>query len=1024
MLSFIESWTINLQKLPSYDGFKEPIHLKINKPFCDLLMSGVNTKITNEMITNFKNNVYDKIDKNDNLTITHNNRLGMGRFYSDDNKSICCHSKFIKHSIFVLENWLDVDMVKGHPSILRYLCILNNIDYSILDKIVYYFDDVCNKIKKHYNDCCGVVLTDDNIKYFFNLTIYGGGYSTWINKLADVDDADKYGYEIKIIPDMTPIHPLMSEFQMKCQEIIKLVYDNNPDIIRKLKNDGITEYKMKSKTMSYFCGIIENHIVYFVRNYLNNNGGIINNVYLPEYDGLCMPRIVGCNYDLLIKSINKHLDIYGIRFKIKPYGDFVLHDVIDIYRKKYIVDGVIVDGITDGVVDGVIDDVDMVDVVDVVDGIVEDITDDEDITEEDDELTNAKITHKDEIKPIEIVNCDDNMETNNKTRLQVLNDDIEALNIRLIATLKDDKITLKTTIAEKRLEIKKLEKQAKEDDKKAKVKKAEDEKKAREKKAEENKKAKEKKAEEDKKAQEKKKADEREAELKNKRIVEDDEETAVLVIEDLKNRVETFDGTIYLKNGNIWISDFDKVKKQILDYILKSNFVKKFGDRITPYAQNIRTANDICNTVILKLQLRQSGKDLYKKFHSSTIGTLAFLDGILNFKNKTFIKWEDVDFEYYTTQQINYNFGEYFKKPDKNIIDKVKKEIYDNLYGKDVKKALNFLSRAIAGHSEDKNFATYVGNRDSGKGVQYANLFNTFENYVKTFELENILYERDTNADETSRKMYWLLDYEFVRIGISQETPDAKSKKKVSGKLLKKLAGGGDTQVARRNYDRKDTYFNIDTTFMFYGNNSLKYDTKDVLEHCVSFTSASCFKTEEEINKMKQDGKSQLEWGIYKVKNPEIKDNCSTMEWKLATVYLLYENYVKDAITIKIEKDDDDNNETLRSLIFKSYEITREYKKDYILVSEVVNHLLDDSKKITIELESMGVIKKKSNIKDDTKDKMCYYGLVKRTVEETNDVDVDVDEDVDNTEPNNILIEIEEENEEEDEFIDVDSGKQ
>lgn len=242
--------------------------------------------------------------------------------------------------------------------------------------------------------------------------------------------------------------------------------------------------------------------------------------------------------------------------------------------------------------------------------------------------------------------------------------------------------------------------------------------------------------------------------------------------------------------------------------------------------------------------------------------------------------------------------------------------------------------------------------------------------------MENILYERDTNVDETARKMYWLLDYEFVRIGISQETPDSKSKKKVSGKILKQLAGGGDTQVARRNCDRKDTYFNIDTTFMFYGNNSLNYDTKDVLEHNVSFTSASCFKTKEEIDQMKQDGKSELEWGIYKVKNPKIKDNCSTMEWKQATVYLLYSYYVNDAITIKIEKDDDENNETLRSRIFEEYQITGK-KDDYILVSDVENLLLDDRKKITIELHSMGVYKKKSNMVD-TRNKLCYYGLIKK----------------------------------------------
>jgi hypothetical protein len=58
-----------------------------------------------------------------------------------------------------------------------------------------------------------------------------------------------------------------------------------------------------------------------------------------------------------------------------------------------------------------------------------------------------------------------------------------------------------------------------------------------------------------------------------------------------------------------------------------------------------------------------------------------------------------------------------------------------------------------------------------------------------------------------------LLELEFTRLAISQETPTVESKLKASGKLIKKLAGGGDTHVARRNFDRQDTFFTIDTTF-------------------------------------------------------------------------------------------------------------------------------------------------------------------------------------------------------------------
>ena len=1035
-LNCITNWTIDLNKLPTSYGFSDSIEIKLDKLFCEFLISGVSDKITTEMKTNFKNNVINHIDDEGRLIIFHNNRCNMGRYYSDNDRSLCVHSKYLKHTIFYLLNWGDIDMLKGHQSILRYLCNLNGIEHSIFDEYINYYDELCNKIREHYKVNCKVDLTDDNIKYYFCMVIYGGDYDTWRRHLANCEECEQSGYEVKIIPSETPSHPSMIKFKAKCDEIMELVYENNPDIVSKLpkKDDNGKDFtvdKMKRKTMSYFCGIIENHIVNYVRDYLINTSGIKNNEYLPEYDGICLPLVDGYNYNLAIVNINKNLEQYDIRFKIKPYGEYVLHDVIESYHKlKVVVENDVVDSVI--LEDAIVEN----DVVDSV--ILEDITDEE-VSDVVSEITVDKKPVVNNILSNDFlfVNNDEIVVVNNEIsiekQLEILNQENDSLNVKLVATLKDDKITLKTIIAENKIKIKKLERRAKEqakeqrvaEDKRAKEQKIVDEKRAKEEERAKQKRIKDKKTEDNKREKEKKKADEREALLKDKEIVENDEETARYIIEDLKDRVETFNGKIYLKTGNLWISEYDKVKEYLLGYILKSNYVKQNGDKIIAYAQNNKPAKDILDVVILKLKEKESGKDIYEKFHSSTVGTLSFLDGVLHFKNKKFYKWKEIDFEYYTTQQISYEFGEYFKNPDKKVMNTIKKDIYDNLYGKDVKKALNFLSRAIAGHSEDKNFATYVGNRDCGKGVQYENLHKTFENYVKTFELDNILYERDTNSDESSRKLYWLLEYEYVRIGISQETPDSKSRKKVSGKMLKKLAGGGDTQVARRNYDRKDTEFKIDTTFMFYGNDYLKYDCKDVLEHCVSFTSVNSFKKQEEIDQMKQDGKSELEWGVYKVKKPEIKKNCSSIEWKLATIYLLYSYYVNDAITIKIKTDDDDSNESLRSRILRTYEVTGN-DKDIILVTDVENELFDDRKKITIEMESMGVTKKQSNRRDDTKNKVCYFGLIKRVVNENdNIVEETVEENkvIETEEDKNIIMEIEEEEQEEEIFIDDDTGE-
>jgi hypothetical protein len=305
-------------------------------------------------------------------------------------------------------------------------------------------------------------------------------------------------------------------------------------------------------------------------------------------------------------------------------------------------------------------------------------------------------------------------------------------------------------------------------------------------------------------------------------------------------------------------------------------------------------------------------------------------------------------------------------------MDTIQRDIYDNMFGEKTIMALNFLSRGIAGHFEDKNFATYLGNRNCGKGVLYENLKNTFGDYVKTFELGNIMYERHTDSQEVSRKLYWLLDFEFTRLGISQETPPPSTGLKVNGKIIKKLAGGGDEHVARRNYDRTDTHFKIDTTFMFLGNNELKYDVKDVLEHCVQFSSVNQFKTNEEIEEMKQSGASELLWSSYKVKDPSIKDKCCSEEWKKATIYLLYRHYTDKSVVVETEKENEDDM-TLRQLILEKYDITKQ-NSDYIPIDYIYDCLNDCKKKITNELSSMGVIKKKPTA-GTYKNKYCFYGI-------------------------------------------------
>ena len=241
---------------------------------------------------------------------------------------------------------------------------------------------------------------------------------------------------------------------------------------------------------------------------------------------------------------------------------------------------------------------------------------------------------------------------------------------------------------------------------------------------------------------------------------------------------------------------------------------------------------------------------------------------------------------------------------------------------------------------------------------------------MQTFELSNILYQRQSHKDmnEVSRKLYWLIELQFARLGISQEIPTEGSGEIANGQIIKKLAGGGDEHVARRNFDRKDTHFKIETTFLMMGNNELVCDEKDTDEHRHRFNSVNQFKTAAVIDEMRANGESELLLASYKIADPSIKTLCKTEEWANAIVYLLYENYVATAVPIEREINEDTEDTSLRGSIIRQFEITKD-KDDVMLCSDVESAVGGCKKKIVNELASMGVIKKKMN-----STKHIYYG--------------------------------------------------
>jgi hypothetical protein len=477
------------------------------------------------------------------------------------------------------------------------------------------------------------------------------------------------------------------------------------------------------------------------------------------------------------------------------------------------------------------------------------------------------------------------------------------------------------------------------------------------------------------------------------KMVNNDNDACLFLFEELKHCFKSYKGRLFYLHENVWIYDDTFIDNFILNYILNSKiyfYTKENQDgepTYAPYCQNITTAKHVREALYCQIRINNDDPNLYEKFHTTTKGKLFFNDGVLDVVNKCFLTWEQIKeqkIEVYTTTKINRNYKAYFESPNFEVINEIKEKIFDTLYGDKTNKALQFLSRALAGHHEDKRWATYLGNRNCGKGVEYDLLSEGFESYVSTFELGNMLYCRKTAGTENidcSKKLYWLMDLEFVRLAVSQEVPDSNSGLQVNSKQLKKITGGGDTIIARRNYDRRDTHFKIDTSFYIKGNNTLVCDNVDCDETRVEFCSVVQFKTPEEIELMKQEGRDEKEMVRYKVADKDIKNKCKSLEWKNAIVYLLFNHYSEKCVEIEKSVDVEDN--TLLGAIHERYELTY-CKDDVILCSEVHTEMgAFDKGKIALELNSMNIFKKKSNKGDTTRNKWVYVGL-KRKLDENN----------------------------------------
>jgi len=324
-MKFLKSWTIDLDKIPAYASFKTDFIIDIDYQLLELIMKSENPVFTEER-KKLLVPLLGAIDKKTNtLKVKHNNRFNLGRFYPNNSISPICVSRHIKHTLFHYLDWVDLDMVKGHPSILFNIAKNNGISLPSFERYLKEPKEVLNEMIEYYSVEDAPLSTDD-VKSIFNIKIYGGSNKTWVEQMG------KEGKEIST----NIINPFEKEFEKECRILMDIIFLNNPNITERIKGDTTNEYKLKTKVMSYFCGTIENEIIFICYKFLLKNGVIQDRKNIaPEYDGLCFkkPNLTDEKMEELINELNYKIKTdtkLEVKMILKSYNSNNIHtDIIE-----------------------------------------------------------------------------------------------------------------------------------------------------------------------------------------------------------------------------------------------------------------------------------------------------------------------------------------------------------------------------------------------------------------------------------------------------------------------------------------------------------------------------------------------------------------------------------------------------------------------------------------------------------------------------------------------------------------------
>lgn len=304
--------------------------------------------------------------------------------------------------------------------------------------------------------------------------------------------------------------------------------------------------------------------------------------------------------------------------------------------------------------------------------------------------------------------------------------------------------------------------------------------------------------------------------------IETDLEGAKYILDfHLKDKIFKLQGSrealyyFFNEKTNLWCFNIHKetLKTYIREIIFNLNIFKynMKKNTVDKYCKNITGCNKLCDTLFSLIPFGDIDIETMKE---KCIGKISFKDGVYDFINKTFTKWNKIDFKNnYFTSNVPHKYCDVMNI-DNSFVDKVNDKMWNSIFNdtNDIDFLKKSFARSIAGFASDKRWFTILGMRNSGKSKLIKLLQKSFgSDYIRTFNGNSLLYKKGKEID--AKSLSWLSQLLCSRISFSSEIQNSDAGLFVDGVALK-LLSGGDTITIRTNHIDEYTFIPQFTIYM------------------------------------------------------------------------------------------------------------------------------------------------------------------------------------------------------------------